>query len=53
MTNEFDVEPDYFIDRSPEAIFMPIPKGRDKTTQVQDRTDPELFNFDLEVEPIL
>lgn len=53
MENEFEIEPDYFIDRAPDAIYMPIPKGRDKTTQVQDRIDPELFNFDQEVEPIL
>lgn len=53
MENEFEIEPDYFIDRAPNAIYMPIPKGRDKTTQVQDRIDPELFNFDQEVEPIL
>jgi hypothetical protein len=32
MTNEFDIEADYFIDRKPDAIFMPNAKGRDKTT---------------------
>jgi hypothetical protein len=53
MINEFEIEPDYFIDMEPSAIYIPIPKGKDKTTQVQDRIDPELFNFDQEVEPIL
>jgi hypothetical protein len=53
MMNENDIEPDYFIDRPPEAVYRPAPKGRDKTTQVQDKIDPELFDFDLEVSPIL
>lgn len=53
MTNEMDVEPDYYIDRAPDAIFIPHEKGKDKQTQVQDRIDPELFNFDVEVMPIL
>ena len=53
MTNEMDVEPDYYIDRAPDAIFIPQEKGKDKQTQVQDRIDPELFNFDVEVMPIL
>ena len=53
MANEFDIEPDYFVDKAPNAIYVPLPKGRDKTTQVQDLIDPELFNFEQEVEPIL
>lgn len=32
MINEFDIEPDYFIDRPPDALYMPIPRGKDKTT---------------------
>jgi hypothetical protein len=32
---------------------MPAIRGKDKTTQVQDRIDPDLYDFDLEVEPIL
>lgn len=53
MINEYDIEPDYFVDRAPQAVYRPAPKGRDKSSQVQDKTDPELFDFDLEVEPIL
>jgi hypothetical protein len=53
MVNEVQVEPDYFIDRPPSAVFMPAIRGKDKTTQVQDRIDPDLYDFDLEVEPIL
>jgi len=53
MQSEWDVEPDYYIDRAPHAQFKPMPKGSDKTTQVHDRVDPELYNFELEVEPIL
>lgn len=34
MMNEDDIEPDYFIDRPPEAVYRPALKGRDKTTQV-------------------
>ena len=32
MVNEREIEPDYFIDRPPEAVYMPIPRGDDKTT---------------------
>jgi len=53
MVNEGEIEPDYFIDRPPEAMYMPIPRGDDKTTQVLDRIDPDLFDFELEVEPVL
>lgn len=53
MVNEVQVEPDYFIDRPPSAVFMPAIRGKDKTTQVQDRIDPDLYDFHLEVEPIL
>ena len=53
MMNEFDVEPDYFIDLPPYATFIPQPRGKDKTTMVQDRIDPDLYDYELEVEPIL
>lgn len=53
MTNEFDVEPDYFIDLPPLATFIPQARGKDKSTMVQDRIDPDLYDFELEVEPIL
>ena len=39
MQSEWDVEPDYYIDRAPHAQFKPMPKGSDKTTQVHDRVD--------------
>lgn len=53
MINEYDIEPDYFIDRPPQAVYRPALKGRDKSSQVQDKIDPELFDFNLEVAPIL
>jgi len=50
MIDEFDVEPDYYIDKPPTPVFMENPKGTDREVQVEDR---ELFDFELEVEPIL
>lgn len=42
------------MDRPVERAFNPIAEkvGVDRTTQV-DENDPELFNFDYEVQPIL
>ena len=68
MVNEDEVEPDFHIDRADQAVYVPIPKGLDKATNftrfinhrfvchknnLNDRKDPDLFDFDLEVEPIL
>ena len=50
LVDENDIEPDYFIDKPPTPIFMENPKGTDQEVQVNDK---ELFDFDLEVEPIL
>lgn len=50
--NELDIEPDFYIDRPPTPIFIPNPEGDNKQIQVLDKTS-ELFDFDLEVEPIL
>ena len=36
MMNEFDLEPDYFIDKAPEATFIPNEKGHNKATQIFD-----------------
>ena len=47
------LEPDYFIDRPPPAIYVPPDMGSDKATMMDERNDPDLFDFDLEVEPIL
>jgi len=52
MLNEFEVEPDYYIDRAPDAIFIPNPEGETKATQIFDE-DPDLFDYEREVEPIL
>ena len=52
MVNEFDIEPDYFIDEAPEAVFIPNPEGELKATQIFDG-DPDLFDYENEVEPIL
>ena len=52
FVDEEDIEPDYYIDRPPDAIFVPDPEGENKKIQVMDR-DPDLFDYDNEVEPIL
>jgi len=44
------IEPDFVIDRPATPEFIPVPDGVDKETQV---IDEELFNFEMEVEPIL
>lgn len=41
---------DFYVDRQPEAEFKPQPKGVDVVTQIEG---DELFDYDLEVEPIL
>lgn len=52
MVNEFDLEPDYYIDRAPDAQFIPNPEGETKATQIFEG-DPDLFDYENEVEPIL
>ena len=52
MIDEYDLEPDYYIDRPPTAVFIPNPKGEMKMTQIFDG-DPDLFDYNNEVEPIL
>lgn len=44
------IKPDFVVDRPPTPDFIPNEKGVDKETQV---IDTELFDFELEVEPIL
>lgn len=46
------LEPDYFIDRPPAPIFIPNPEGDPKAIQINDRDD-DLFDFELEAEPVL
>lgn len=52
MIDENELEPDYYIDRPPSPLFIPNPDGDNKAIQVHDK-DPDLFDFELEVEPIL
>lgn len=52
MIDERMLEPDYYIDKAPEAIFIPNPEGETKATQIFDK-DPDLFDYENEVEPIL
>lgn len=52
MINENDIEPDYFIDRAPDATYIPNEKGHEKATQIFDG-DNDLFDFEQEVEPVL
>ena len=53
MIAEDEVESSFFIDRPPTAQFVPDSPGHDKTTVLDDRREPHLFDFELEVEPIL
>lgn len=53
MVDEQLLEPDYFIDKAPEAVFVPEEKGLDKQTWMEERKDPDLYDFDLEAEPTL
>ena len=52
MVDEQQLEPDYYIDRPPSPIFVPNPEGDLKHIQVNDKDD-DLFDFELEAEPIL
>lgn len=64
MVDEAELEPDYYIDRpvntiiiiifnlQPSPIFVPNPEGDIKMIQVNDK-DNDLFDFELEAEPIL
>ena len=47
-----ELEPDYFTNRPPTAEFIPNPEGVNQAVQVDD-TDPDLFDYELEVEPVL
>ena len=44
-----ETQTDAYMDRPPLPLFVPTKTGDDKATQVED----DLFDFDLEVEPIL
>jgi hypothetical protein len=44
MIDEQQIEPDYFIDRPPSAVFLEESPGHDKSTMLNDRA--ELFLFE-------
>lgn len=48
--DEKNIEPYFYVDRPPTPEFIPNPSGVDKETQIGDL---ELFDFELEAEPIL
>jgi len=50
LTFQFAAQTDPYIDRPPSPLFWPEKTGIDRETQVEDG---ELFNFNVEVEPIL
>ena len=52
MIDEYDIEPDYYIDRAPDANYIPNEKGHTKATQIFDG-DYDLFDYENEVEPVL
>ena len=49
---EQEIQPDYYVDRPPDAVFIPNPEGETKATQIFEG-DPDLFDYENEVEPIL
>ena len=48
--DERTLKPDFYVDRPPTPEFIPNPAGVDEETQIDDR---ELFDFELEAEPVL
>lgn len=48
--SEQSTQTDPFMDRPPSPLFMPAKVGVDQATQIEHG---ELFDFDMEVEPIL
>ena len=48
--DEFEIEPDFYVDQAPDAIFMPELDGVDKQNQLDTAS---LFDFEAEASPIL
>jgi hypothetical protein len=49
-TGEVEDIPYFYADTPEDPIYVPLPPGKDEFTQI---VDGELFDFDLEVKPIL
>lgn len=49
---DVEVQTDAFLDRPPSPLFVPAKSGVDVATQIEDG-DEDLFNFNIEVKPIL
>ncbi|XP_027702385.1 radial spoke head protein 3 homolog isoform X2 [Vombatus ursinus] len=47
---DMECQTDAFLDRPPTPLFIPAKTGRDVATQI---LEGELFNFDIEVKPML
>ncbi|CAI9716840.1 Hypothetical predicted protein [Octopus vulgaris] len=47
---DVDIQTDYFLDRPPTPLYVPAKTGIDVATQI---LDGELFDFNIEVQPIL
>ncbi|KAG7270445.1 hypothetical protein CRUP_022758 [Coryphaenoides rupestris] len=45
-----DCQTDAFLDKPPTPLFVPAKTGKDVATQIEDG---ELFDFDVEVQPVL
>lgn len=48
--DEFDVEPDFYIDMAPDAIFVPELDGVDKQNHVDTNS---IYDFESEARPVL
>ena len=44
-----EVEPDFFVDRSKTAVFVPDAEGQDKSTALDSR----VYDYEMEVESVL
>ncbi|WAR07449.1 RSPH3-like protein [Mya arenaria] len=47
---DVEIQTDAFLDRPPSPMFVPAKTGKDTATQI---LDGDLFDFDIEVKPIL
>lgn len=52
MVDERTIQPDYFIDKPPDANYIKEAEGKEKAIQVAN-IDPGLWDYEVEVEPVL
>jgi len=50
MVDHVEVEPDFYVDKGNDAVYIPDAEGAEKSTMLYNY---DVFDFNLEVEPIL